>query len=328
MRLISKLIILYLIVEIIIFLLAASIPVNDQQLVQEFNETESTITSQSYLGKAISIFTHNLLVATIDFIPIIGIILFGFSIASTGIVLSAISTQSHVSGLLVALLLLTLPHSAVELPSYSFSVAAGTYLILRWREWKRALLTFLIAPVELLLAALIEASLFYVPNPYIMWGASVPVLVGIYFLYQYLQKLADKMSPVSASTSTVYPSLAVDQASYFINLADNSFRQASVMEAQQNIEGALNMYWSAILSMIDAIGVRLSMPYYTKEDVDRIINELSMKFDPRISALYQTAYQNKNVQNFIVFKESVRELYLILQGIYQRVSTFSSRISG
>lgn len=318
MRSLSKLIILVFIAEIIIFLISAAIPYNSPSLVQQLNETEQSLMNKTYIGKAISIFANNIRVAILDFIPIIGIFFFVLSIVSTGIALSAESTVVyHLPGIIVALGILSFPHSFIELPSYAIATASGLYIIIRRDDWIRGIITFFIVPIELLLAALVEASLFYVPNPYIMWGVSAPLLVGLYFFYEYLQKVSDKYVKTYQlpQTSQQLPQLSSLDYQYFNQYRDN-WAKAIAAETRGDLNSAINYLWASIIDLIIANAIRMGMPYYTKEDLDRVIQTLSVQ-NPQISYLYQQAFTERLQNNYLAFKTYATQLAAILQNIYQ-----------
>jgi len=319
MRSITKLILSIFVAELIIFLLSSGIPVYSPSLVQQYNSLEQSIRSQGYIDIALSIFANNIRVAILDFIPAIGVIFFAYSIVSTGMLLSAVSTASNISGFIVALGLLTFPHSFLELPSYAIATASGLYMLIRRNDWVRGLITFVIVPIELFLAALVEASLFFVPNPYMMWGASAPILVGLYFFYEYLQKIADKYTKV---TQTVPPQFTSLDYQYFNQYREN-WAKAITTEIQGDLNLAMNYLWSSIVDLIIAIAIKMGMPYYTKEDLDRVIQTLSVQ-NPQIVYLYQQAYAERVQNNYQAFKMYATQLAAILQSIYQ--TSISRRI--
>lgn len=322
MRSISKLILLFFVAEVLIFLISAGIPVNSPSLVQQYNGLESSIRNQTYISIALSIFSNNVKVAILDFIPVIGIFMLAFSIVNTGMILSAVMTANHIPGLVAAIALLTLPHSFIELPSYAIATASGTYILLKRSDWRRGLLTFILVPIELFLAALVEASLFFVPNPYLMWAASAPILVGLYFFYQYLQKIADKYSiktpqPQAVPQFSFQPFTADMQ---FYNQYNENWAKGLYYDSQGDTANAMNYMWSALINLLSAIAIRLGYPYYTKEDLDRLASLLSYQ-NPMIPYLYQQSLTAKNEGNYMLFKSSISQLISILQGIYQ-TSTF------
>lgn len=328
MRSISKLIISLFVAEVLIFLISAGIPYNSPALVQQYNGLENSTRNQPYIGIVMSIFTNNVKVAILDFIPIIGIIFLAFSIVNTGMLLSAVSTAHNLPGIALALGLLTLPHSFIELPSYAIATASGLYILIKRNDWTRGIITFILVPVELLLAALVEASLFFVSNPYIMWAASAPILVGLFFFYEYLQKVADKY--VKAPQVSQGFQTAQYQAPQFTSLDYQYFNQyrenwakAIAYETQGDLSSATNYLWSSVIDLIIANAIKMGMPYYTKEDLDRVIQTLSAQ-NPQILYLYQQAFVERLQNNYQAFKSYATQLAAILQNIYQ--TSISRRI--
>jgi len=328
MRSISKLIILLFVAEVLIFLISAGIPYNSPALVQQYNGLEGSIRSQPYVDIAISIFANNVKVAILDFIPILGAIFLAYSIVNTGMLLSAVSTANHLPGIAVALGLLTLPHSFIELPSYAIATASGLYILIKRNDWMRGILTFILVPVELLLAALVEASLFFVPNPYIMWAASAPILVGLFFFYEYLQKVADRYVKVPQvpqgfqSAQYQVPQFISLDYQYFNQYREN-WAKAITFEGQGDLSSATNYLWSSVVDLIIANAIKMGMPYYTKEDLDRVIQTLSAQ-NPQILYLYQQAFAERLQNNYQAFKTYATQLAAILQSIYQ--TSISRRI--
>ncbi|AAY79551.1 stage II sporulation protein M [Sulfolobus acidocaldarius] len=326
MRLISKLILIYFIIELAIFIGVSSIPYNNPALVQEYNSMESGIYSMPYFSQVIEIFSHNLLIATIDFIPVVGAIFFGISIGQTAYLLSVVATSRNVPSFLVAIALLTLPHSAVELPTYAIAVAAGTYVIVKRKDWKRYLLMYPLIPIELFLAALIESAIITYTgfNPYALWPASIGSLLLVYFLYQRIQKFAESliktqnMQPVLAGTSAL-GSVPI-YASYYNNFK-NVMSQAIQYEVRSDFINAVNNYWLAVIFLIDAIATKMNMPYYTKQDLDNVISYLSQR-EPGLFDDYNRAFQYKLSNDIPQFLQTVKILIPRLDRIYVSLQNF------
>jgi len=315
MRLISKLILIYLIIELAVFLVISSIPSHNPSVLQEYNGLENSVQNTTYFGKVLMIFPHNLAIATADFIPIIGILVFGITIADTAYVISVVSTHYGIPGIVAAISLLLLPHSAVELPSYAVAVGAGTYTVINWRDWKRSLLTYIVIPVELFFAALIESSLFYVPNPFIMWVAAIPVLIGIYFLYERIQKYADK---VSIATQVGYLGFRNTQHYYtnqFFSLYKDAWNKGNMYETQGQLQAAIDNYWSAILYLLDAMAVKLNLPYTTKEDLYRIVQIIS-NYYPNVMMLFNKVQTDFQVIRDPLLISDLKYLATLLENSY------------
>lgn len=321
MREITKLILIIFVFEVLLFLVASAIPQNNPTLVSQFNSTEKQILNVSYFGKVIHIYTHNLMVAILDFIPAIGLVVLAISIYSTGMVLSAFSSTLNVSGLLAAIGLMTLPHSWLELPSYAIASGSGLYIIIRPKEWIRGLLTLIIVPIELFLAALVESGEFYVSNPYMLWLYAIPAFVFLYFFYEFLQKTADKyivskvkvtQQPLSNHFPQTQTNLVQNPYADYITKYNQNWNLASYYETQGNIMEAMRYYWEALYYLITAVGLKLGMPTYSKEDYDNIIRSVGYKIgNPQLYDIYNEAFKirvENRINDFSLFKTYISEL--------------------
>ncbi len=321
MRVLTKIILIVFVFEVVLFLIASSIPQNNPSLVSAFNSTENQVLNQSYFGKVLMIFGNNVRVAFLDFIPAVGMIILAVSIYSTGAVLSAFSSSLNVSGILSALGLMTLPHSWLELPSYAVAASSGLYIVIRPREWVRGLLTLIIVPIELFLAALVESSEFYVSNPYILWLYSIPAFVFLYFLYEFLQKRADKYIKVKTPVTQQQNVIQIQQPTYadYITRYNQSWNTASYYETQGNLAEAMRYYWEAIFYLITAVGNKLGMPTLTKEDQDNVIKSVAYKVgNPQLYDIYNEAFKiriENRLSDFQIFKEYLSQLARYLNSI-------------
>ncbi|ADX83656.1 stage II sporulation protein M [Saccharolobus islandicus] len=321
MRVLTKIILIVFVFEVVLFLIASSIPQNNPSLVSAFNSTENQVLNQSYFGKVLMIFGNNVRVAFLDFIPAVGMIILAVSIYSTGAVLSAFSSSLNVPGILSALGLMTLPHSWLELPSYAVAASSGLYIVIRPREWVRGLLTLIIVPIELFLAALVESSEFYVSNPYILWLYSIPAFVFLYFLYEFLQKRADKYIKVKTPVTQQQNVIQIQQPTYadYITRYNQSWNTASYYETQGNLAEAMRYYWEAIFYLITAVGNKLGMPTLTKEDQDNVIKSVAYKVgNPQLYDIYNEAFKiriENRLSDFQIFKEYLYQLARYLNSI-------------
>ena len=115
--------------EIGIYLIVSSLNLNNPTLLTSFTKSQQAITSQDQFAMFLSIFLHNLLVATIEFIPILGLLFFVISSVETSIVISLEGSAYHVSGLAIFASLSLYPHTWLELPAYAIASASGIYLL-------------------------------------------------------------------------------------------------------------------------------------------------------------------------------------------------------
>jgi len=190
MATIIKLVTLILLVEIIGFIIISSIPVNDPIAAKRAEELLNEASSQpSYFNLVSLIFTNNLLVTSVSFIPILGIGFLGYAIYNTGYSLSALSTSENLPGFLVAILLFIAPHSVVEFLSYAISVAAGILLIWK-RKIKISLYLFGISILDLFIAALIEGAILYNPSLFfVLWLPTIGFIALIFILLSRIEKM-------------------------------------------------------------------------------------------------------------------------------------------
>ncbi|MCH4815618.1 MAG: stage II sporulation protein M [Saccharolobus sp.] len=321
MRVLTKIILIVFVFEVVLFLIASGIPQNNPSLVSAFNSTENQVLNQSYFGKVLMIFGNNVRVAFLDFIPAVGMVILAVSIYSTGAVLSAFSSSLNVPGILSALGLMTLPHSWLELPSYAVAASSGLYIVIRPREWVRGLLTLIIVPIELFLAALVESGEFYVSNPYILWLYSIPAFVFLYFLYEFLQKRADRYIKVKTPVTQQQNVIQIQQPTYadYITRYNQSWNTASYYETQGNLAEAMRYYWEAIFYLITAVGNKLGMPTLTKEDQDNVIKSVAYKVgNPQLYDIYNEAFKiriENRLNDFQIFKEYLSQLTRYLNSI-------------
>jgi len=190
MATIIKLVTLILLVEIIGFIIISSIPVNDPIAAKQAEELLNEASSQpGYFNLVSLIFTNNLLVTSVSFIPILGIGFLGYAIYNTGYSLSALSTSENLPGFLVAILLFIAPHSVVEFLSYAISAAAGILLIWK-RKIKISLYLFGISILDLFIAALIESAILYNPSLlFVLWLPTIGFIALIFILLSRIEKM-------------------------------------------------------------------------------------------------------------------------------------------
>ncbi|BCU66747.1 hypothetical protein HS7_01840 [Sulfolobales archaeon HS-7] len=190
-----KLFLIFFITELIIFAGVSSLHISNSSLLSSFSQQRNSIVSEPYVDMLMSIFLHNLLVATIEFVPIIGVIFFIVSIASTGLVVAVEGTAAKIPGIAIFAELMTLPHSWLELPAYAVATASTVYLFTHLSNLKETfykILTFWgFVALELFIAATFESAEIVVESSnillsYVFWIPAIPV---IYLLYKLLRKI-------------------------------------------------------------------------------------------------------------------------------------------
>ena len=133
---VRKMFLITFIAELVAFAIISVLPIRDPALYASFRSQDSAITSQPYFSLWLSIFPHNLMIGSIEFIPVIGLIMFIISMGETAIVVSVEGTATHVGGFAIFASLMLLPHSWLELPSYAVAVSTGIYAIYVYSRYK------------------------------------------------------------------------------------------------------------------------------------------------------------------------------------------------
>lgn len=215
--LLRRLFIITFIIEIGIFIGVSSIYIQDNYLLSIFKSEQQSITSMSLIAMIFEIFPHNLLVATLEFIPFIGQLFFVLSSAATALILSVEGSSMHISGFFVFLSLAMLPHTWLELPAYAVATSTSEYLIYlivkRGRilsdNIKKVFYMYLFVVFELVIAAIFESIEILLLRSYssldgtlfsiALWTPGIPVIYLLVKLYRkideneyYVKKLSRK----------------------------------------------------------------------------------------------------------------------------------------
>ena len=125
-----------LLVEFAIFFagLLTPISVSTQQTLANQTSTQfAPINSSTPVQLVVFIFSHNLPIALAEMIPVLGALLFVFSVYSTGLVAQALAVSQGLPSQWGALII-AFPYSLVELSAYAVAVGAGVMLIVAWRR--------------------------------------------------------------------------------------------------------------------------------------------------------------------------------------------------
>jgi hypothetical protein len=192
----KHLFLLSFIIELAGFAFISSLPIRDPALYASFKSEDSAIVSQSFFPMWLSIFPHNLLIASIEFIPIIGILMFLFSIGTTAAVIAVEGTATKISGFAIFASLMLLPHSWLELPAYAVAVSTGTYVFYYLIKgtlkdhYKKIIYMYLFMVLELAFAGAIETSEILLEESahplyaFYMWIPAVPIIIFLIWLYR------------------------------------------------------------------------------------------------------------------------------------------------
>jgi uncharacterized membrane protein SpoIIM required for sporulation len=130
-------ILIVLIVELTLFFVATSLPIDaaTQQVLQnEAKNLTAASGSSGPTGLLVLIFTHNAAIAFGEMVPVVGGLLWIVSIYATGQIVQAVALSHGASGPLYGLVLLIFPFAIVELAGYAVAVGSGLMLIVAWRR--------------------------------------------------------------------------------------------------------------------------------------------------------------------------------------------------
>lgn len=191
-----RIFLLSFIIELAGFAIISSLPIHDPALYASFQSEDSSIISQSFFPMWLSIFPHNLLIATIEFIPVVGILMFGFSIGSTASVIAVEGTATKINGFAIFASLMMLPHSWLELPAYAVAASTSIYILYYLMKGKlrtnymKIIYMYIFVVIELAFAGAIETSEIILeesPHPLYslyMWIPAVPIIIFLIWLYR------------------------------------------------------------------------------------------------------------------------------------------------
>jgi uncharacterized membrane protein SpoIIM required for sporulation len=145
-----------LVLEFAIFVFGLLTPLSaptQQTLANETNAQFAAVPTATPQQLVTLIFTHNLVLAYLELVPVLGAFVFVYSIYVTGLVAQVIATSSGYPSQL-GVVLFVFPYSLVEFSAYAMAVASGIMLILSWR--KRALgREIRVFPLEVLAVAVV-----------------------------------------------------------------------------------------------------------------------------------------------------------------------------
>ena len=163
-------------------------PATQQTLANATRSQFASVQSATPVELVVFIFSHNLSIAALEMVPILGALLFVLSVYSTGLAAQAIAVSQGLPSQL-GIVLLAFPYSLVELSAYAMAVAAGVMLILSWRRRKlrRELRVFLLEGVViagvLLTAAAMETLTGFAPViGFALWLPTGLALAGVILL--------------------------------------------------------------------------------------------------------------------------------------------------
>ncbi len=181
-----------LLVELAIFFLATWVPVDaatQQALQKEAKNLSGSTSGLSPPDMFFYIFTHNVMVAFGEIVPVLGGFLWVISIYATGQVIQVVALSQGAPGLLYGVLILFFPFAIVELSAYAVAVTSGTMLIVAWRRhrlrWEAKVLVLEAGLVAALLFSAAAMETVTIVDPilgFLLWiptGATLVALVWI-----------------------------------------------------------------------------------------------------------------------------------------------------
>jgi uncharacterized membrane protein SpoIIM required for sporulation len=172
-----------LVIEFVIFVSGLLTPLSsaDQQIIA--NQTSSQflpIQSESLPQQVIFIFSHNLLIALAELVPVFGAFLLVYSVHATGLATQAIVASRNLPGL-TGLILFVFPYSLVELSGYAIAVGSGVMLI--WagitRRLGRELRVFAVEVVVIVVVLFAAAAMETATNSSLIVGFALWVPTGL-----------------------------------------------------------------------------------------------------------------------------------------------------
>ncbi len=153
------LLLVLLAIEFVIFFSGTIVPINPAQQ-QDYtlilNDLKSVTQNSSPMELFVVIFSHNLALASLEMIPVFGVLFFGYSLFVTGQVFQAGALSYGVSGPVAGLVTFLLPFALVEFSAYVIAAGSGLMVVvaMKRRSLKREARVF---GLEALLVVLILA---------------------------------------------------------------------------------------------------------------------------------------------------------------------------
>ena len=160
-----------LIVELAIFAFGLLTPLSSpvqQNLLNQTNNQFGSVPTATPAQLVSLIFTHNVVIGLVEMIPVLGALLFVYSIYVTGLVAQVIAVSAGYPSQF-GVILFAFPYSIVELSAYAIAVGAGMMLVVSLRkkrlrrELKVLVLEMAAVVVVLLAAALMETATRFSP---------------------------------------------------------------------------------------------------------------------------------------------------------------------
>ena len=155
-----------LVVELVIFSAGLFTPLSPQAQQSLENQTSTqfaSVPSATPIGFFLLVFPHNLEIALLEMVPLLGAFIFGYSMYATGLAAQVIAVSGGVPAAFGAVIF-AFPYTVVELSAYSIAVGSWAMLLLSLRshsfgkELKVFILEIPVVAAVLLIAAAMETA--------------------------------------------------------------------------------------------------------------------------------------------------------------------------
>lgn len=180
-------------IEVILLIALSVFPLPSsysKALVSSFNAVAAPIYVQSYPSMVLSISSHNLEIATMEMIPVIGPIEFVVTSSVTSVTAESVAESQGYLGIEDILSLFLVPDTWLELPAYAIAAAESIMLLMSLfnKTFKDEIIRFfyvwVFILIELLAAASIESGVLKLektPAFLLLW---IPTIIIVYiFIY-------------------------------------------------------------------------------------------------------------------------------------------------
>lgn len=174
-----------LVLELVVFFAATIIPLSPATAESLRQLANSTFPHGALpLQTAAYIFSHNLLVALMETIPVVGAFVFLYSIFVTGEVVQAFALHYGMPAPLLGALLFVFPYTIVELSAYVLATVSGSMLVVAWRrkrlrtEMEVFVIEIVGVALMLLLAAAMETTTELSPGLSLMLWLPLGLLIA------------------------------------------------------------------------------------------------------------------------------------------------------
>ena len=151
-----------------VMMISVSIPMSTEEInsgSRDLGQLQANVKNMSLLERTRFIFSNNMLLCLIMFVPVVGLVFGIFVLYNTGVAIAAQSLANHLSPAFVLALLFIFPFTWLEFIAYSTAFSESYWFVRRLfqhrglRELKNLGILILISAGLLALGAVIEASL-------------------------------------------------------------------------------------------------------------------------------------------------------------------------